>query len=120
MKNDNYKIDSTKCNNKIQNIYLINCVKKIERVYLIYKNRKKRNKNNENKTKNISNNESTNIITVEENNNNDFKVDLFDNIMDYSITHLFSINKVNTKTNYQKFDIPKINNGKSLEMLLNQ
>ena len=41
MKNDNYKIDSTKCNNKIQNIYLINSVKKIERVYLIYKNRKK-------------------------------------------------------------------------------
>ena len=106
-------------NDDIKRIYINNCVKKIARVYLIYKKRKNKNKKNGNKNINIYNNELSNIIIAEDhNNNNDLQIDSFDNIMDYSMTHLYNKNKVNTKTNYKKFDIPKINNGKSLEMLL--
>ena len=35
------------------------------------------------------------------------------------MTHLYNIDKIQrTKTKYEKFDIPKINNGESLEYLI--
>ena len=109
--------DLIKSNEEIQRIYLNNCVKKIARVYLIYKDNKNKkiknvNKNNKNDLSNILNKEETNI-------NSDLQLNSIDSFFDYSMTHLFNIDKVHSsKTSYKKFYIPKINNGKSLEMLL--
>ena len=93
-----------KLNEEINKIYIINCVKKIEKNYLKYKqNHGNLFENNLNKKK--VNNESENVNT--------------DKFMDYYMTHLYNIDKIQrTKTKYEKFDIPKINNGESLEYLL--
>ena len=93
-----------KLNEEIYKIYIINCVKKIEKNYLKYKqNHGNLFENNLNKKK--VNNESENVNT--------------DKFMDYYMTHLYNIDKIQrTKTKYEKFDIPKINNGESLEYLI--
>ena len=106
---------------KIRKIYINNCARKIARAYLSFKKRKikrlKKEKNNKellyimNNTKNNNKKENENENDVLSNRKNE-------NFNDYSLNNPFFIDKVHsTKTSYEKFNIPKINNGKSLEVL---
>ena len=121
---DNQEINNKKINNnhfltennkRIEAIYIINCIRKIERAYL-------KHKNNLDKNKKIAN--TINIIPnqtkkEEKKTNMNLKILENDNITDNSIYYPFFIDKVHkSKTIYKKFSIPKINNGKSLEFLL--
>ena len=122
--NYNYNNNTRKSRNKFINslssfsstenlnsIYRKNCAQKIIKTYLNYK-RNKNDKINENVQKNTYNNEE------EINNNSKNSIEPYDNLDKYSINHPFYIDKINkSKTIYQKINIPKINNGKSLESL---
>ena len=51
-------------------------------------------------------------------NNSKKEIEPYDNLDQLSINHPFYIDKIHkSKTIYEKFNIPKINNGKSLESL---
>ena len=79
---------------------------------IIFEKTNKNYKINENVQKNTYNNEE------EINNNSKNSIEPYDNLDKYSINHPFYIDKINkSKTIYQKINIPKINNGKSLESL---
>ena len=98
----------------INSIYRKNCVNKIINMYLKYKKNKIKDKKEE-----IQNNKF-NINVKRENNKNKSKEEIepYDNLDQYSIKHPFFIDKIHrAKTVYGKFYIPKINNGKSLEIL---
>ena len=108
---------------KIRKIYINNCARKIARAYLSFKKikskRLKKEKNNKellymmNYTKNNNKKEKQ-----KENINDELSNEKNESFNDYSLNHPFFIDKVHSsKTSYEKFNIPKINNGKSLEVL---
>ena len=106
-------------NKKIRKIYINNCARKIARAYLSFKKRKIKRLKNGNNNKELSyitnnaknNNKKENIKEEMSNGKNQF-------FNDYSLNNPFFIDKVHSsKTSYEKFNIPKINNGKSLEVL---
>ena len=112
-KNNNNLI---KKNKEIEKIYKNNCVKKIAKAYIAYKKRKRNN------IENASNGISyKNKDKEKEDFNNNMKNGSNNNFIEYSMNHPFYVDKVHcAKTNYEKIGIPKINNGMSLEILLNQ
>ena len=113
--NNNTNNDLLKKNKEIEKIYKNNCVKKIAKAYLAYKKRKNNN------IENSSNGMPYNQKKEELNNYNNIQNGANNNFIEYSMNHPFYVDKVHcTKTNYEKIDIPKINNGKSLEILLNK
>ena len=112
---------------KIRKIYINNCARKIAKAYLSFKNRKIKRLKKEKDNKEISyminylkyNNKKEKEKRKEKENIdddlNDKKNEIFN---DYSLNNPFFIDKVHSsKTSYEKFNIPKINNGKSLEVL---
>ena len=118
-KNNNNKIQNshflTKKKKRIETIYIINCIKKIERAYLKHKENLNKNKKNANVNYRLP----SKTEKEEKNKNIDLKNVENDNFTNNSIYYPFYIDKVHkTKTIYKKFSIPKINNGKSLEFLL--
>lgn len=111
-------ISSFRTSENINSIYRKNCAKKIIKNYLNYKMNKKKHKNNE-----IENNEY--IINNDDNEEEEINertskkvIEPYDNLDQYSINHPFYIDKFHkSKTIYENINIPKINNGKSLEIL---
>ena len=105
-------LSSLSSTENLNSIYRKNCAQKIIKTYLNYK-KNKNDKINENYQKNTYNNEE------EINNNSKNSIEPYDNLDKYSVNHPFYIDKINkSKTTYQKINIPKINNGKSLESLI--
>ena len=101
---------------KINIIYINNYLKKITKAYLQYK--KNKNKIEKIKIKNINKKFSYSNNKKEDQKNNYLELEEIDNFIEYSMNNPFYIDKVHSsKTSYEKFDIPKINNGKSLEAL---
>ena len=95
-------------------IYKKNCVYKIIKAYFNYKRRKNKYKN-DTIINNDKKEEETNINKIKKN------IEAYDNFDQYSIDHPFYIDKIcRAKTMYEKIYIPKINNGKSLELLINR
>ena len=95
-------------------IYKKNCVNKIIKAYFNYKRRKNKYKN-DTIINNHKKEEETNINKIKKN------IEAYDNFDQYSIDHPFYIDKIcRAKTMYEKIYIPKINNGKSLELLINR
>lgn len=119
LKNNNKNVDLIKINEKIKIIYINNCAKKIAKAFLQYKNNKN-NKIKNQKIKNIDNVNSYIINNKEEIKKKDLENGVNDNSFSFSIKHPFFVDKVHrSRTKYEKIDIPKINNGMSLEILLN-
>ena len=113
----NNTLSSFQSSETIQSIYRKNCVKKIIKTYLKYKKNKKKNL-----SRNIAIIETNNDINGKGSNKNtiisrnDSKPYSYTD--QYSIYYPFYIDKIHkSKTIYEKFNIPKINNGKSLEIL---
>ena len=97
----------------IQSIYRKNCAKKIIKNYLKYKKSKMKNFNDDLLYIDINNNKKEDDISTSRND-----IEQYNNIDQYSINHPFYVDKIHkSKTIYEKVNIPKINNGKSLEML---
>ena len=101
----------------IRSIYRKNCAEKIIKTYLKYKKNKNENLNNNigyiNTKHNINKKEDNKYKIFSRNDK-----EPINNTEQYSIDNPFYIDKVHkSKTIYEKFYIPKINNGKSLEML---
>ena len=115
---------SIKYNEKLERIYINNCVKKIIRAYLNYKKNKIRKNEVMNNGVNNNINENSNNINLYGKTNNNNSYNNIDNSRDENcidMNHPFFIDKVHhSKTNYKKIDIPKINNGISLDILLNK
>ena len=107
---------------KLEKIYMNNYVNKIIKSYLNYKRKKIKKKEDLNNgiSRNIKENNDNNNQNV--NNNNSFNnKDNGENGNYVDMNHPFFIDKVHhSKTNYEKIDIPKINNGMSLEILINK
>ena len=96
----------------LNSIYKKNCAEKIIRTYLKFKQKKLKKVNNENK-----NNDKMDKKEENKSNSKD-AIDAYDNLEKYSINHPFYIDKIHkSKTIYKKFNIPKINNLPSLEIL---
>ena len=100
----------------INSIYRKNCAKKIIKTYLEFKKNKMKNKDED-----IKNNELIYDEDKEEKDNTSNskkEIEAYENLDQYSINHPFYVDKIHkSKTVYKKFNIPKINNGKSLETL---
>ena len=105
----------------INSIYKKNCAQKIMKTYLKYKNNKMKYLYNEFKNNEFTDNTNEEEEKVEEENNkNNSKksIETHDNFDQFSINHPFYIDKIKkSKTIYRNINIPKINNGKSLENL---
>jgi len=110
---------------KIRKIYINNCARKIAKAYLSFKKRKikrlKKEKNNKELLYIMNNKKNNNKKEKEiksENINDKLSNEKNESFNDYSLNNPFFIDKVHSsKTSYEKFNIPKINNGKSLEVL---
>ena len=103
---------SNRSNETLNSIYKKNCVQKIIRTYLKFKENKMRNNNNRTKYINKTDNQEENKSTSKD------AIEPLDNLDKYSINHPFYIDKINkSKTIYEKFNIPKINNWKRLKIL---
>ena len=110
---------------KIRKIYINNCARKIAKAYLSFKKRiikrLKKEKNNKELLYIMNNKKNNNKKEKEiksENINDKLSNEKNESFNDYSLNNPFFIDKVHSsKTSYEKFNIPKINNGKSLEVL---
>lgn len=99
----------------LNSIYRKNCAQKIIKTYLQFKENKMKKINND-----IKNKELIYVEEEEKDNksNNKKEIEAYDNLDQYSINHPFYIDKFHkSKTIYENINIPKINNGKSLEIL---
>ena len=109
-------LSSFRTNDNLISIYRKNCAEKIIKAYLKYKKNKNKTFNDE-----IYQNELNLDEDEEEDdnkNNSKKEIEPYDNLDQLSINHPFYIDKIHkSKTIYEKFNIPKINNGKSLESL---
>ena len=105
-------------NENLNSIYRKNCAEKIIKAYFEFKKNKIKKDNNEYKNIELTLNEDEDENTENNKNNLKKEIEAYDNLDQLSINHPFYIDKIHkSKTLYEKFNIPKINNGKSLETL---